>query len=108
MFKFTLTAALFLTAVAVSAPASSQSIEVGPNGIQVNPDGNNRMDRNRRAVRGEISERQAVRIARAEGMDEVESVSSRRNSYVVRGIDRRDDDMRVVVDRRTGEVLEVR
>lgn len=108
MLKFTLISALFMSAVAVSAPAKSQSIEIGPNGIQVNPDGNNRMDRNRRAVRGEISERQAARIARAEGMDEVESVSSRRNSYIVRGIDRRENDMRVVVDRRTGEVLEVR
>ncbi|EEQ92786.1 Hypothetical protein OINT_4000034 [Brucella intermedia LMG 3301] len=41
-------------------------------------------------------------------MDEVESISRRRNVYVVRGLDRRDDEMRVVIDRRTGEVLEVR
>ncbi|OYR15555.1 peptidase propeptide and YPEB domain protein [Brucella rhizosphaerae] len=66
------------------------------------------MDRDRRPDRGEISERRAARIARDEGMDEVESVSRRRNSYVIRGIDRRDNDMRVVIDRSTGEVLEVR
>jgi hypothetical protein len=41
-------------------------------------------------------------------MDEVESVSRRRGVYVIRGIDRRDNDMRVVIDRRSGEVLEVR
>ncbi|MEJ5081470.1 PepSY domain-containing protein [Ochrobactrum sp. MYb379] len=108
MYKMSAFAAVFMSVVALTAPANSQSIEIGPNGIQVIPDGNNRMDRNRRVIRGDISERQAARIARAEGMDEVESVSSRRNSFVVRGIDRRDNDMLVVVDRRTGEVLEVR
>jgi hypothetical protein len=66
------------------------------------------MERDRRSDRDEISERRATRIARDEGMDEVESVSRRRGVYVIRGIDRRDNDMRVVIDRRSGEVLEVR
>ncbi len=108
MYKLTAIAVLIMSAVAFSAPAQAQSIEVGPNGIQIVPDGNRRMDRDRRPDRGEISERRAARIARDEGMDEVESVSRRRNSYVIRGIDRRDNDMRVVIDRSTGEVLEVR
>ncbi len=108
MYKFTAIAVTFMSAVVFTAPAHSQSIEIGPNGIRVNPDGNDRMDRNRRIVRGEISERQAARIARSEGMDEVESISRRRNTYVIRGIDRRDDDMRVTIDRRTGEILEIR
>ncbi len=104
MYKFSVIAAVMLASLISVAPANAQSIEIGPNGIQVVPDGNRRMERDR----GEISERRAARIARDEGMDEVESVSRRRNVYVVRGIDRRDNDMRVVVDRRTGEVLEVR
>lgn len=108
MDKFTAIAAVIMSAAVFSAPAYAQSIEIGPNGIQVNPDGNRQSDRNRRAIRGEISERQATRIARGEGMDEVESVSQRRNTYVIRGIDRRNNDMRVVIDRRTGEILEVR
>lgn len=108
MYKFSVIAAVMLASLISVAPANAQSIEIGPNGIQVVPDGNRRMDRDRRPDRGEISERRAARIAQSEGMDEVESVSRRRNSYVVRGIDRRDNDMRVVVDRRTGEVLEVR
>lgn len=108
MYKFSVIAAVMLASLISVAPANAQSIEIGPNGIQVVPDGNRRMDRHRRPDRGEISERRAARIARDEGMDEVESISRRRNSYVVRGIDRRDNDMRVVVDRRTGEVLEVR
>lgn len=108
MYKFTAIAVAFMSAVVFTAPAHSQSIEIGPNGIRVNPDGNNQMDRNRRAVRGEISERQAARIARGEGMDEVESISRRRNTYVIRGVDRRNNDMRVIIDRRTGEILEVR
>ncbi len=41
-------------------------------------------------------------------MDEVESVVERRNAYIVMGIDTRDNDMRVVIDRRTGEVLKMR
>ena len=108
MYKFSVIAAVMLASLISVAPANAQSIEIGPNGIQVVPDGNRRMERDRRPDRGEISERRAARIARDEGMDEVESISRRRNVYVVRGIDRRDNDMRVVVDRRTGEVLEVR
>jgi len=102
MYKFPAIAALVLSAFIPTVPAHAQSIEIGPNGIQVNPDGD------RRYSREEISERRAARIARSEGMDEVESISRRRNVYVVRGLDRRDDEMRVVIDRRTGEVLEVR
>ncbi len=104
MYKFSAIAAVIMVAAFSTASAQAQSIEIGPNGIQVNPDGDGRPMREG----GEISERRAARIARSEGMDEVESVSRRRNVYVVRGIDRRDNDMRVVIDRRTGEVLEVR
>ncbi|MBC2885451.1 PepSY domain-containing protein [Ochrobactrum sp. CM-21-5] len=108
MYKFSAVIVVIMSALASSVPAHAQSIEIGPDGIQVNPDGNRQVDRDRRDYRDGISERRAARIARSEGMDEVESVSRRRNVYVVRGIDRRDNDMRVVIDRRSGEVLEVR
>lgn len=102
MYKFLAILAVIMSALVSTVPAHAQSIEIGPNGIQVNPDGD------RRPSRDEISERRAATIARSEGMDEVDSVSRRRNVYIVRGIDRRDNEMRVVIDRRTGEVLEVR
>lgn len=113
MYKFSAVAAMMVSAFVLANAAQAQTFEIGPNGIQVNPDGGrqterDRVQRDRRPDRGEISERRAARIARDEGMDEVESVSQRRNTFIIRGIDRRDNDMRVVVDRRTGEVLEVR
>ncbi|MCH4542854.1 hypothetical protein DK867_12445 [Ochrobactrum sp. POC9] len=102
MYKFSAIVAVIMSAFVSTVPAHAQSIEIGPNGIQVIPDGD------RRPNRDEISERRAARIARSEGMEEVDSVSRRRSVYIVRGIDRRDNEMRVVIDRRTGEVLEVR
>ncbi|MBA8837709.1 PepSY domain-containing protein [Ochrobactrum sp. RH2CCR150] len=108
MYRFSAIAALIVAALVSTVPAQAQSIEIGPNGIQVNPDDDRRMHRDRRDYGDEISERRAARIARNEGMDEVESVSRRRNAYVVRGLDRDDNDMRVIIDRRSGDVLEVR
>ena len=104
MYKFSAVAAVVLTSLVSAIPVNAQSIEIGPNGIQVNPD----RDRDRRPRRDrEISERQAARIAYREGMREVDDVSRRRSVIVMRGADRRGDDMRVVIDRRTGDVLEV-
>lgn len=93
-----------LMSVMVSAiPAHAQSIEIGPNGIRLlEPE----TDRPR--YRDDISERRAARIAQREGMEEIDSISRRRNVFIVRGVDRDDDEMRVVVDRHSGEVLEVR
>ncbi|MDH7785914.1 putative membrane protein YkoI [Ochrobactrum sp. 19YEA23] len=108
MYRFSAIAAVIVAALLSTVPAQAQSIEIGPNGIQVNPDDDRRMHRDRRDYGDEISERRAARIARNEGMDEVESVSRRRNAYIVRGLDRDDNDMRVIIDRRSGDVLEVR
>lgn len=109
MHKFATIAAIIISALAsTAAPSNAQSIELGPNGIEINPDGSRQIYRERREDRGEISERRAARIAREEGMDVVENVSRRRGVYIIRGVDRRDNDMRVVIDRRSGEVLEVR
>ncbi|PWL16547.1 hypothetical protein DKP76_16320 [Falsochrobactrum shanghaiense] len=108
MYKFSTVAALIMSTLISTAPANAQSIEIGPNGVQINPDGSRRMERERHDDRNEISERRAARIAQREGMDEIETISRRRNVYVVRGLDRGDNPMRVVIDRDTGEVLEAR
>ncbi|WAJ26732.1 PepSY domain-containing protein [Antarcticirhabdus aurantiaca] len=101
--------------VATAAPTFAQGIEIGPNGVRVVPQQELRRDDNRsdRAARGEargqqISERQALRIARGEGVDEVDSVTRTRQAYRVAGVDRRGDDIRVDIDLRSGEVLSVR
>ncbi|KAA9367151.1 MULTISPECIES: PepSY domain-containing protein [Ochrobactrum] len=108
MVKYARIAAVMASVLISPLPVYAQSIEIGPNGIQVNPDGERRVMRDRRPDPGAISERRAARIARDEGMDEVESIARRRGVFVVRGVDRRDNDMRVVIDRLTGDVLEVR
>ena len=102
MYKSAAFAAL-ITVLASSLPVHAQSIEIGPNGIRLlEPES----DRPR--YREDISERRAARIAQREGMDEIDSVSRRRDVYIVRGVDRYDDEMRVVIDRYSGEVLQVR
>lgn len=51
--------------------------------------------------------RDAVRAARREGLVEVDDVERRGPRWIVRGSDRRGNDMRVVVDARTGEATDV-
>ena len=48
-----------------------------------------------------------MRIAKGEGVREVEEVRRTRSAYRIDGIDRRGDDIRVNVDRVSGEVLSV-
>lgn len=59
MYKFSaMAAAMVIMSAFVSAvPAQAQSIEIGPNGIQVNPDSDRRVIPDRRSERDEISER---------------------------------------------------
>ncbi len=114
MLKTLLAAALFAGVVGGAAlPAQAQGIMIGPDGVRVvNPNENEGRQRDgdmrRDMPRGEISEREAVRIARGEGLREVDDVSRTRSAYRVEGIDRRGDDIRVDVDRRDGSVIGVR
>ena len=55
-----------------------------------------------------ISEREAIRIARHVGLRDVDSVTARRRIYRIDGGDRHGDDIRVIIDRYSGEVLAVR
>ncbi|MBC8130242.1 MAG: PepSY domain-containing protein [Rhizobiaceae bacterium] len=108
--------ALALGFVAFAAPALSQGIEIGPNGVRIlEPrdrieDRRDRREdrRDDRRDRREVGEREAVRIARSEGVREVDDVVISRRSIRVIGGDRRGRDIRVDIDRRTGQVLSVR
>lgn len=108
--------------VAAGAPVMAQSLQIGPGGVQVVPDDRRgpppRDDRrgppppDRRGPpppdRRGISEREASRIARSEGMREIDDVIRGRRSFRVEGGDRRGRDMTVIIDRYSGDVLDVR
>ena len=124
MTKRTLTfGALAAATLLAASPAVSQSLQIGKDGVRVVPQNQEQSDRDVRTrdrrdgdVRGgnndrisaEVSERQAIRIAKGEGLRDVDSVTKTRKSYRIAGVDRRGDDIRVDIDRRSGEVLNVR
>ena len=107
---------LAASALLVASPAISQSLQLGRDGIRVVPQEQEQSDQNmrsqdRRANDREttgISERQAIRIAKGEGLKDVDSVTKTRRTYRVVGADRQGDDIRVSIDRQTGEVLGVK
>ncbi len=91
------------------AGAHGQTIELGPNGLRVNPpevipEEPERPYR-RPAPEG-ISEYEAVRIAQGEGLDRVERVRQGRRGWVIVGIDRNGDDMRIIISR-NGDIIDV-
>jgi len=109
-------AALAVVALATATPSFAQGIEIGRDGVRlVDPNarqgearqGDMRRD-DRRAAGREIGERDAVRIARGEGVREVDEVRRTSRSYRVVGVDRSGDDIQVDIDRRSGDVLSVR
>lgn len=86
--------------------AMAQGISVGPGGVRID-DGRRRFD-DRGPPRDDLSRGDAIRIARREGLVDVDNVDRRGPRLVVRGSDRRGDDMTVVVDGRSGDVVDVR
>lgn len=102
MLKNFAIAAIAVATIMSATPSFSQSIEIGPGGVRVNPG----MEPPPPRYMG-ISERQAIRIARRNGVQDVDDVARRRNVFVVRGVDRDGDDIKVVIDRGSGEVLSV-
>ncbi len=106
-------AVLAAATIASAAPAMAQGIQIGPDGVRIvdpNSRDNMRRDDMRRDDRRgrEIGERDAIRIARAEGVREVDDVRRTSRSYRVIGVDRRGDDIQVDIDRRSGDVIGVR
>ncbi|NDW03854.1 PepSY domain-containing protein [Jiella sp. 40Bstr34] len=104
-------------ALAVATPALSQQIQIGRDGVRIVPqedmrrggdrDYRHRRDE-RRDVREGVSEREAIRIARRQGLREVGAVTKTRQSYRVAGTDRRGRRIRVDIDRDSGAVIRVR
>ena len=120
--KSILTPALVvLLSVASASTVFAQAVQIGPNGIRVVPDdrggppppppprgGSDRYDFDRDTRTDEISDRQAIRIARGEGLREVDAIRRGRRTIRVIGADRRGDDIEVDIDRRNGDVVQVR
>ena len=125
--KSILTPALVvLLSITGASPVLAQTVQIGPNGIRVVPDDQRgpppppRGEHDGRDFHGdgrdshgdrrfeEISDRQAVRIARGEGLRQVDEIRRGRMSLRVIGTDRRGDDIVVVIDRHNGEVIDVR
>ena len=55
-----------------------------------------------------LSDREAIRVARSEGLRDVDSVSRRGRTIRVAVGDRDGDDITVIIDARSGDVLDVR
>ena len=85
-----------------SLPASAQGIQIGPGGVRVDP------GFRRGGPDEDLSRGDAVRIARREGLVDVDNVGRRGPRFIVRGSDRRGDDITVVIDSRSGDVVDVR
>ncbi len=100
---------MLLSGIVMSQAALAQTIDLGPDGLRVRPP-EFVPERRPGPVDGEeedgISEEEAVRIARNEGMRRIERVREGRRGWVVVGIDRNGDDMRVMISR-DGEVIDV-
>lgn len=95
--------------IAVAMPAFAQGIEIGRGGVRVVPDRPPPdYERRDRRDRDFIGRRAAIRIARSEGLRDVDNVHEGRHSYVVDGTDRRGRDISVRIDAFTGQVLSVR
>ena len=101
--KFMLIGTAVLLTLTAVPQSYAQSIEIGPGGVRLQQPSRERMVR--RTM--EMDERQAVRIAKREGIRSVDDVRRTRSRYLVEGSDRRGNDMRVSVDRRSGEVISV-
>lgn len=113
-------AVLALAAASAVTPALSQGLVIGRDGVTiVDPRargydddgprrGDSRRDRDREDRHREITEREAIRIARSQGLRELDDVDRTRSTFRVVGEDRRGRDIRVTIDRRSGEVLSVR
>lgn len=109
MLKKSLIAGLMgLAAVSAATPTFAQSLEIGRGGVRLVDPNDDVRSSNRSAVRDEITEREAIRIARGEGLRNVDDVNRTRRAYRVVGTDRSGDDIRVDVDRYTGDVISVR
>lgn len=96
-----------LAAVAAPAPASAQGIVITPEGVRIYP-GERGYDRYDRRHRRNVDRRDAIEIARRNGVGQVRRVNQNRGDWVVVGDARRGAGfLRVRIDDRSGRVLQV-
>ena len=91
------------------AGVHGQTIELGPHGLRVNPPEVIIEEPQRPLRRLEpegITEYEAVRIARREGLAQVERVRQGRRGWVIAGVDGDGEDIRVIISR-DGDVIDV-
>lgn len=92
------------TLVTAGAAHAGIGIGVGPGGIYIDPgydhDG-------RHYDNWGISRDQAIRIARDNGVRYVEDVDRTRRYFIVSGQTRRHNDIKVTIDRRDGDVVDI-
>lgn len=100
--------AAMLIGMPLMQPAVGQSIDLGPDGLQVRPREfmPDRRPAPREELEEEISEDEAVSIARRAGMRRVEREREGRRGWVLVGIDRNGDDLRIIIGR-DGEVIDI-
>ncbi|MBX9911393.1 MAG: PepSY domain-containing protein [Beijerinckiaceae bacterium] len=93
-----------LAILMMAGAAQAQGIEFGPGGLRIDPGPERYAPRPR--FDG-ISEREAVRIARRQGVEEVERVRETPRGWRISGLDRNGDEIRVIISR-DGDVVDVR
>jgi len=86
----------------------AQSIEIGPGGVRVDPERDPRPGPGfRRGPGWRISEREAVRIARREGIVDVDRAVRAEREWRISGLGRRGGFTRVEIDAQSGDVTRV-
>jgi hypothetical protein len=106
MIRKSLFAFTVASLVGMSGMAGAQSIQFDQNGVRLVPPGQEEPRYDTRRPH-DISRSEAIRIAMRNGVREVETVDRTRRAFEVIGYDRRSRDITVIVDRRTGDVIDV-
>ncbi|PZN92704.1 MAG: hypothetical protein DCF30_22760 [Hyphomicrobiales bacterium] len=98
--------------ISVAGAAVAQSFDLGPDGLRIRPpepvpdDALPSPHRYEPEAEDGISEDDAVSIARDEGVRRVDRVREGRRGWVIVGIDRNGDDIRIMINRR-GEIVDI-
>jgi len=98
--------------MSVAGVAVAQSFDLGPDGLRIRPPETVPDDalppprRYEPEAEDGISEDDAVSIARNEGVRRVDRVREGRRGWVIVGVDRNGDDIRIMINRR-GEIVDI-
>jgi len=96
-----------IAAIAAPAPASAQGIVITPNGVRVYP-GDRDYNRWDRRHRRDVDRRDAIEIARRNGIGRVYDADRRGSRWIVTGDNRRGPGgLRITIDGRSGRVIDI-